>query len=82
MKEVESLKTALEADDDDERNSRTMKYVMNPVPDGMGLRYRLTAVGDYREVVSLKRLQDVKRNIFLFFLNYFISFCMLLLIET
>ena len=28
----------------------------------MGLRYRLTAVGEYREVVSLKRLQDVKRN--------------------
>ena len=61
MKEVEALKAALEADDDKEREARTVKYVMNPVPEG-GLRYRLTAVGGYREVESLKRLQDVKRN--------------------
>ena len=62
MKEVETLKTVLEADDDKEREARTVKYVMNPVPDRVGLRYRLTAVGEYREVESLKRLQDVKRN--------------------
>ena len=61
MKEVETLKAVLEADDDKEREARTVKYVMNPVPEG-GLRYRLTAVGEYREVQSLKRLQDVKRN--------------------
>ena len=61
MKEVETLKAVLEADDDKEREARTVKYVMNPVPEG-GLRYRLTAVGGYREVESLKRLQDVKRN--------------------
>ena len=35
---------------------------MNPVPEGKRLRYRLTAVGGYRDVVELKRLQDVKVN--------------------
>ena len=35
---------------------------MNPVPEGKSLRYRLTAVGGYRDVVELKRLQDVKVN--------------------
>ena len=35
----------------------------NPVPDGEGLRYRLTAVGEYREVVALKRLDNVRRNV-------------------
>ena len=34
----------------------------NPVPDGEGLRYRLTAVGEYRDVVALKRLDNVRRN--------------------
>ena len=62
MKEVENLKAALEAEDDDQRENRNVKYVMNPVPEGTSLRYRLTAVGEYRDVVSLKRLQDVKRN--------------------
>ena len=62
MKEVESLKAALEADDNEDRESRNVKYVMNPVPEGKRLRYRLTAVGGYRDVVELKRLQDVKVN--------------------
>ena len=62
MKEVEKLKTALEIDDDMEREGRVIKYVMNPVPDGGGLRYRLTAVGEYRDVVALKRLDNVRRN--------------------
>ena len=60
MKEVETLKAVLEADDDKEREARTEKYVINPVPEE-GLRYRRTAVGEYREVEAL-RLQDVKRN--------------------
>ena len=62
MREVEKLKTALEIDDDTERDGKVVKYVMNPVPDGKGLRYRLTAVGEYRDVVALKRLNDVKRS--------------------
>ena len=35
---------------------------MHPVPEGKGLRFRLTAVGGYSDVIQLKRLQDVKRN--------------------
>ena len=62
MNEVEKLKKALEDDDEAENDAQVLKYVMNPVSDGRGLRYRLTAVGEYRDVVSLKRLQDVKRN--------------------
>ena len=62
MKEVERLKEALEASDDEEREGRNVQYVMRSVPGGKGLRYRLTAVGEYRDVVPLKRLQDVKRN--------------------
>ena len=62
MKEVERLKEALEASDDEEREGRNVQYVMKSVPGGKGLRYRLTAVGEYRDVVPLKRLQDVKRN--------------------
>ena len=61
MKEVESLKVALEAEDDEEKESRKVKYVMNPVR-GEGLRFRLTAVSGYRDVVELKRLQNVKVN--------------------
>ena len=62
MEEVTKLKDALEASDDEESGSRTVKYVMNPVPEGKGLRFRLTAVGGYNDVIQLKRLQDVKRN--------------------
>ena len=62
MEEVSKLKYALEASDDEESGSRAVKYVMNPVPEGKGLRFRLTAVGGYNDVVQLKRLQDVKRS--------------------
>ena len=49
MEEVMRLKDALESSDDDE--SRTVKYVMNPVPEAKGLRFRLTAVGGYNDVI-------------------------------
>ena len=62
MHEVEKLKEALESDDVAETGAKVVRYVMQPVSEGKGLRYRLTAVGEYREVVALKRLQDVKRS--------------------
>ena len=62
MAEVERLKKVLE--DDDEKVQTTRAYVMNPVEgqSNSDLRYRLTAVSGYDEVVPLKRLQGVKHN--------------------
>ena len=34
MEDVMKLQDALEASDDEENDSRTVKYVMNPVPEG------------------------------------------------
>ena len=60
------LKDALEASDDEESGSRTVKYVMNPVPEGKGLRFRLTAVGGYNDVIQLKQNEIVLK-----FFNFF-----------
>ena len=45
-----------------EKEGQDVKYVMNPVPAGNDLRYRLTAVVEYRNIVAPKRLKDVKRS--------------------
>ena len=40
-----------------ERKGRVVKYVMNPVPNGNGLRYTLAAVGKNGDELGLKRLE-------------------------
>ena len=47
---------------DMQEEDEVVKYAMDPIPDGNGLRYTLTAVGNNRGEVALERLKDVRRS--------------------
>ena len=47
---------------DTEEEGEVVKYVMDPIPDGNGLRNTFTAVGNDRGEVALERPIDVRRS--------------------
>ena len=63
VNEVEKLLAEVTKAEKDDASSFPTQYVMNPVRgDEGGLRYRLTAVGGYRDVVALERGKNVQYN--------------------